>query len=257
MMHYKKALVTGATSGMGEALCYVLNDKGIPLIISGRDEKKLAELAATFKDCITVPVDLARPDERKKLTRVIQEQAPDLVINDAGFGLYGNVLDYSTQQQLDILEVNANALLEISIEAARALAAQKRKGTILNIASAAAFFPFPAFSVYAASKAFVKEFSQAFDFEMAPLGIRILCACPGQVNTKFRESASKKEEGSGVISKMAISKEKAVKMLWDQIEKQIPLRVFDWRTHLMIYISRLFPIRYVQSVLQKNILNRN
>lgn len=254
MRNFNRALVTGATSGMGEQLCHLLASKGIPLIITGRNEKKLQELSASFKNTIPVNVDLAKSTERKKLVSVIQEHAPDLVINDAGFGLYGNVLDFTTEEQMEILELNAKALLEISIESARALVKQKKKGTILNIASAAAFFPFPAFSVYAASKSFVKEFSESFDFEVAPLGIRVLCACPGQVNTKFRESAG---GASGIISKMTISKEKAVQFIWEQIEKERPIvSIFDWRTRLSVFLSHLAPKSFLKRLLQRNIMNR-
>jgi short-subunit dehydrogenase len=223
-------------------------------MITGRDKAKLEKLVMTFPNTISIEADLKDQISRKKIIDAIQEHAPDLVINNAGFGLYGNVLDFTTQEQMEILEVNANALLEITIEAARTLVKEKKKGTILNIASAAAFLPFPAFSVYAAAKAFVKEFSESFDFELAPLGVRVLCACPGQVNTHFRKTASK--ESAHLVSSMAISTEKAVEFLWDQIENQVPVAIFDWRTRFSVYCAHLVPRSFLKKLLQKNILSR-
>ena len=254
MTTFKRALVTGATSGIGEALCHFLGSKRIPLMITGRDRNKLEALAATFPNTISIEADLKNETSRKKIISAIQEHVPDLVINNAGFGLYGNVLDFTTKEQMEILEVNGNALLEITIEAARTLVKEKKQGTILNIASAAAFLPFPAFSVYAAAKGFVKEFSESFDFELAPLGVRVLCACPGQVNTHFRKKASK--ESAHLISSMAISPEKAAAFLWDQIERQIPVAIFDWRTRLSVYLAHFIPRSFLKKILQKNILSR-
>lgn len=257
MKHFKRALITGAYGGLGETLAHLLASKNIPLILAGRDENKLKEVSASLQNQVPVilcAADLAKQNERKKVIDLIHEHAPDLVINNAGFGLYGDVLDYSTSEQMEILEVNANAVLELTIEAARALTEAKKRGIILNISSGAAFFPFPAFSVYAASKAFVTQFSQAFDVEMSPSGIRILAACPGQIDTKFRSQASKGK--SPTKSRFAMSKEKASEYLWKQIEKEIPCFTFDYRTSVSLFLCRFIPKSILLKILRKFITTR-
>lgn len=255
MKNYSLALVTGATSGIGLSLCTLLASKGIPLFITGRDQEKLERLAASFSvPVISCAANLAHPEERKKLIQLIHDHLPDLVINNAGFGLYGDALDFTTEEQMEILEVNGNAVLEICLESARALITNKKRGTIINISSAAAFFPFPSFSVYAATKRFVLQLSQSLDEEMAPLGVRILCSCPGQVETHFRgraaQGAPQKKSG------MALSKERAALYIWEQIEKKSPCAIFDFRTRLGVLLSLFIPNFLLMKFLRKAVLDR-
>ena len=254
MKHFNRALITGATGGLGETLAHFLASKNIPLILTGRDEAKLNTLAASFKNVIICTADLAKQDERKKVIALIHNYTPDLVINNAGFGLYGDILNYSTAEQMEILEVNANAVLELTIETARTLIQQKKQGSILNVSSGAAFFPFPAFSVYAASKSFVTQFSESFDAEVSSQGVRILAACPGQIDTKFRKVASKGKSPHKSIFSM--SKEKAVKLIWKQIEKEIPCFIFDYRTTFSVFICRFIPKPLLKKILRKFITTR-
>lgn len=257
MIRARLALITGASSGLGQALCQALSQQKIPLLITGRDPVRLetvAQEARQFVEVIAVPLDLAERSERKKLIALIHKHVPDLVINNAGFGLYGDVLDHSTDEQLEILEVNGNALLEITLEAARALKEKRKPGTFLNISSAASFFVFPGFSVYAAAKSFVREFSQALDVELKPFGIRVLTSCPGQINTFFRNRAAKNHPQK--TSALAMSTEKAVPHLLRQIETKKSLVIFDWRTHFFTLVGPLFPKRLVQMILRKMIAAR-
>src|ERR1700728_1079087 len=124
MSRFSLALVTGASSGIGEAVARLLADKGIPLIIHGRNKEKLEKLAAelTLKVNVWIIIgDLADREGRDQVIKVINDRLPDLVINNAGFGLFGDVLTYSTQDEMKILEVDGNATVELTIEAARCL----------------------------------------------------------------------------------------------------------------------------------------
>jgi short-subunit dehydrogenase len=249
-MRYNLALVTGATSGLGKALCHLLASKNIPLLLTARDPARLEELKRTLSVPVTCyAADLSRKEERKGLLELIATQSPDLILNNAGFGLYGDALTHSTAEHLDMLEVNASALLEISLEAARALIANNKIGTILNISSAAAFFSYPTFSVYAASKAFVLHFSKSFDPEVAPHGIRVLCACPGQIATDFQKRASKTRPQKKMS--LMMSAEKAAACIWSQIEKQQAVHIFDWRYQILVFVGRLLPERWTQKALRK------
>src|SRR5262249_55235320 len=136
-----RVLITGATSGIGLALAHFFSDK--KLILTGRNTENLPPHAQILT------LDLTQ--SRKPLIDLIQQNPPDLLINNAGFGLYGPTCGLSTQQQLDMIEVNVKAAVEIAIEYGKALLAHKRRGTLLNISSGAGFFSYPHFNTYASS----------------------------------------------------------------------------------------------------------
>lgn len=237
---FKCALVTGATSGLGKALADFLEQKGIEVIRTGRTSD-------------TLPIDLAR--DRTKLLEIISAKTPDLIVNNAGFGLYGNTIDLSTQEQLAMIEVNVNAVVEISIHAARELIKAGKKGTILNISSAAAFIPsFPHYNLYGSTKCFIKYFSQSLDAELRDQGIRVLCSCPGQIATSFRARAAKGHPQKTDRRTMPV--EGAVEYLWKQIERGQRLMIFDWRTRLMIWASHLIPKSLLEKILKRDISSR-
>lgn len=246
---FSKALVTGATSGIGEATARLLASKGISLILSGRNKEKLAALAKELR-AVAVVADLG--ESREPLISVIEEYIPDLVINNAGYGLYGEALSQARDNQLDILEVDAAAVLELSLAAAEALRNHGKEGVIMNVSSVAAFHPFPRFAVYAAAKAFVNHFSQSFDLEMRPYGIKVLAACPGMVSTRFRGRASLGKDRGENRSSMVMSADFAAKEIWWQICKGKPLHVFDYKYRLGVFIaSYLLPKRWVAKFLAK------
>lgn len=234
---FKRALITGSSSGLGKGLADFLEKQGIEVIRMGSKD-----------------FDLTNSTERKKLLDLISEKSPDLVVNNAGFGLYGPSLDLTTCEQLKMIEINCAALVEISLHAAATLRKNQKKGTILNISSAAAFIPFPTFNVYAASKAFVNHFSLALDGELCKEGIRVLCACPGQIAANFRSRAAKGHPQTPDNRTMSI--DVAVTHLWKQIEQDKTLYVFDWRMRIMIWISRLTPRVILNKFLKKRLRER-
>lgn len=138
----KLALVTGASSGLGEAICHALANHKIPLILVSRNEEKLKKVASKLSTSTHVhPADLTNADQRKELIKLIQYFQPDLVINNAGFGLYGPTLAHPLSELEEMMELNVRALMEITIESARALYRDQKKGIIVNISSIASFFP--------------------------------------------------------------------------------------------------------------------
>ena len=255
---FQMALVTGATSGIGEALCYLLAEKGIDLIVSGRDISKLENLKSQISQVKVkiLQADLNDVSDIKKIIDVIRDDKPDLVINNAGFGLYGDALNYPIEKQLEILNVNGNAVLHITLESAKTLKDNKIQGTILNVSSAASFQVFPGFAVYSAAKAFVNQFSESLDFETKPHGIRVLTACPGMVKTGFRSRASgmntKNQEGKSMDASFA------AKEIWNQIVNGKRIHIFNWRYGLAIFFTRyLLPTSIVAKNLYSNIRKRS
>jgi short-subunit dehydrogenase len=219
----KLALITGASSGLGLELCKIAAANGYTLLVTGRQE--LPEALEAVK------ADLVH--ERGKVIDLIRRHAPDLVINCAGYGQYGPALNHS----LDILELNANAAIEITIESARVMIEKNKPGVILNVSSAAGCIPMPYMALYGAAKAALTSFSRSFDAEMRSSGIRILVALPGQIDTPFAERAS-----NGKYKQIgAMKKEYVARRLWKQIEREKGYQVIDWKVRLGLFFAKAFP----------------
>ncbi|MDB6081412.1 MAG: Short-chain dehydrogenase/reductase [Chlamydiia bacterium] len=249
----KIALVTGASSGIGYELAKVLSKNNYELILCGRNVEALQALQAELvTPSSLLTCDLAQERGRQLLINTIAVHIPDLVVNSAGIGFYGNA---DADETLEIINVNCTALVLATLQAAKSLQACGREGIILNVSSALAFLPTPLMSAYSASKAFVNSFSLAQDHELASHGIRVLTACPGQVATQFRLRASKgfsPERGTGNAF-FVMSPEKVAHEIWKQIQKQQTLRIIDWKVRLLVCIERCLPKRWVMSFLQKEI----
>lgn len=253
-----KVLISGATSGLGRALSLAFAKLHVPLILSARSLIKLEQLRAEIDPEHSVEIivcDLSNLAERSHLIEEIHRLKPDLLFNNAGFGLYGPALEHPISEQLDIAQVNALSPLQLTLETAKMLKKNNLKGTIVNISSAAAFFSFPEFAVYSASKAFVNQFSLALDRELSIDGIRVLTACPGQFRTAFRTRASKGHDLGNDHEGMEVD------LVVDEILKQIadgsPIRIIDWKYRLGVRLAKaLVPRRWLENILRRSIHTR-
>jgi short-subunit dehydrogenase len=253
-MTFTRALITGASSGIGMALARLLAGKGLNLTLCGRDKEALqalySELVATGISVDIIVGDLVSVSDRQHVIESITTNSPDLVINNAGCGIYGNLVDVPLADQLNLITLNVTAAFELTVVAAKTLRRASRQGTILNISSAAAFMPFPGAASYAASKSFVKQFSLALDAELKPHAIRILTACPGVVTTAFRQRAG------GVTlpqERLAMTASYAAEQLWWQIEHGKALHIFDWRYRLLLGLANFLPRNLVMRILQRSL----
>ncbi len=216
----KCALIIGASDGIGKALSLLLAKEGIHLILVGRKMEKLNEVARTIGDRVevqTVAADLLEPEQRKSIIQLIHEKTPDLVVNSAARGKMGNILSRSTEDALKTVELNVSAVLEITIEAARALVSANKPGTILNISASIGFQIFPGFATYVASKGFITRISESFDEELKPFNVRVLSFCPGIVNTNF---ASRSTDGKQQKPHpLGMKPEDVAESIWKQIQR--------------------------------------
>lgn len=248
---FKRALVTGATSGIGEALARLLAQNGMALILTGRNRERLERLAAELETQVEVEIivaDLSQPIERAIVAAKIRDSVPDLVVNNAGLGLYGEVIKQSKEKELQMVRVDVEALVDLTLEAARALADSKQSGVILNVSSAVAWVLCPKLAVYSASKAFVNQFSESLDWELKSQGIRVLAACPGVVATRFRERAGGKADGEPP----AMTPEYAAQQIWWQIRKGRPIHVFSWRYRFLTFLTAyIIPKSWVARITSK------
>lgn len=192
-------LITGASAGIGTALARVFAQHGHELVLIARREERLAELADAIavsggKRPIVLPLDLTQPDATIRIGDVLSmlNVEPEIVVNNAGFGLTGPAAELNHAEQLTMIDLNVRVLTELSLAFVGPL--QRHKGGILNVASIAAFLPGPGMAVYYASKAYVLSFSEALHRELAPRGIRVTALCPGAVPSEFQLRAGVRHE---------------------------------------------------------------
>jgi uncharacterized protein len=187
-------LITGASAGIGAALARVFAANGHEVVLVARREQLLSTLAAEIAATgvpkpIVLRADVARIDAAQRIGEALAATGaePDIVVNNAGFGLVGPAGALDRAQQLAMIDLNVRALTDLSLAFLEPL--ERRRGGLLNVASVAGFVPGPGMAVYYASKAYVVSFSQALHCELAPKGVRVTALCPGPVPSEFQARA--------------------------------------------------------------------
>lgn len=194
-------LITGASSGIGEAFARNLAGRGANLILTARSEDKLTRIADELKTkhAISVhvfPGDLGSIEAPQQLFEKVKTSglSIDVLVNNAGFGKWAHFLaeDFDTYQRM--LTVNINALIRLTYLFIPNMLA-RGKGGVINVASTAAFQPVPYIAVYSASKSFVLNFTEALSGEYSENGLRFLALCPGYTATNFMKVANAETSG--------------------------------------------------------------
>ena len=188
-------LVTGASSGIGQEIAREFAAMGYDLMLTARNEQRLAELAAELRsehnvDVIFMPCDLTEKDAAESIHKWVRKQgfSVDILVNNAGFDVYGPVSDNDMQAELDMLQVNVIALAALT-KKFRPRMFKRGRGRILNVGSTGSFVPTPLNALYCASKAFVLSFSAGLAEECRGSGVSVTCICPGVTRTRFHERA--------------------------------------------------------------------
>jgi uncharacterized protein len=192
------ALVTGASSGIGEAIAGRLAARGVPLVLAARSAARLEELRAewTARHRVaveTVAVDLSEAEGPRRLWEATEGAGREvhLLVNNAGFGLNGAEADLPLERTAAMVRLNVAATAELTHRFLVAMRG-RRSGWILNVASTAAFLPGPHFATYSATKAFVLSFTHALHEEAKRDGVTVSCLCPGYTRTAFQAAAGMK-----------------------------------------------------------------
>jgi short-subunit dehydrogenase len=192
-------LITGASAGIGTALAHEFAAHGHELVLIARREQRLAELADAIaakghQRPVILPLDLAQSDAAERIGRELAARGlePEIVVNNAGFGLVGEAASLDRAEQLAMIDVNVRALTDLSLAFVASL--ERHRGGILNVASVASFLPGPGMALYHATKAYVLSFSEALHVELAPRGIRVTALCPGPVATEFQARAGMRSD---------------------------------------------------------------
>lgn len=191
----KTVLITGASGGIGEALAYKLAERKHNLLLVARNVEKLEnqcrQLIEKFGvDVQFIAADLAKPDTAKYIFEETQQRGLEIemLINNAGIGSGGVFTELSLQSELDLIQLNDSSLVALTHLFLPQMQ-QRKSGTIINVASIAAFMPIPYMTTYAASKAFVRSFTQAIAAECKPYNIHVMLLCPGLTKTNFNKAA--------------------------------------------------------------------
>ncbi|MEW9555862.1 SDR family NAD(P)-dependent oxidoreductase [Nonomuraea sp. NPDC050783] len=185
------ALITGASSGLGAEFATQLAARGHDVILVARSGDRLTALAERLAAehgvrAHVLTQDLAQPDAARRVAGQLaaRELSVDLLVNNAGFGTCGRFEEISPARDHDQLMVNVVALVDLTHELLPAML-ERGRGSVINVASNAAFQPSPYFAVYGAAKTFVLNFGLALRQEYRRRGIRVLTLCPGPVETAF------------------------------------------------------------------------
>lgn len=185
------ALITGASSGIGEGFARHLARDGYDLVLVARRRDRLEQIASGVTaahgiEVAIIDVDLSKEEGVSQVERRLRDGGIDLLVNNAGFGTVGEFAALPLDRELEELNVNVRALMRL---AHAGLNAMSDGAAIINIASTAAFQPIPYNATYAATKAFVLHFSEGLHEEAKTRGVTVTCVCPGPVKTEFQQVA--------------------------------------------------------------------
>ncbi len=235
------ALVTGASSGIGREIARSLAKHGINVIITARRKDKLDELKSELVEkykvkVLSIKADLSDEKQVYELYRRVKKYKIDILINNAGFGVYGSFAENSLERETEMISVNIRAfhiLFKLFLNDFRS----RGCGYILNTASAAGFIPGPYFAAYYASKAYVVRLTQAVAEELRreKSGVHLSMLCPGPVDTEFGQTANI-NFGMGAYSAEKLAEHAVREMFAGKL-----LITENKFSELMIYGSKLIP----------------
>jgi len=207
-----KALITGASSGIGRDMARVLSSKGYDLILVARDKKQLEKLKEELNTNIeVVSMDLSNVDNCKELYEQVKDKNIDILVNNAGFGTIGSFRKTSMDKELNMIDLNIKAV-HILTKLFLDDFIKRDSGYILNVSSASAFQPGPLMATYYSTKCYVYHLTLAIYEELRRMksNVKISCLCPGPVNTNFNKVANcefkLKALSSEYVAKYAIDK---------------------------------------------------
>lgn len=255
----RRALVTGASSGIGLAFAHVFAEHEYDLILTARRVDRLERLAADLRrqfgtDAVIVPVDLADAAAPARLVAAITEKSlhVDVLVNNAGFGVPGSYASTSWDQQREFLQVLVVALAELSHRVLPGMM-ERRWGRIINVASLAGLLPGVAgHTLYAASKAFVVKFSESLAVETAAHGIHVCASCPGFTYTEFHDVIGTRARVSRMPKFMWLDAETVARESYEAVMAGVPVYVPGRVNRTLAGLGRVLPRSLVWSLMKRN-----
>ncbi len=231
-----KALVTGASSGIGREMAKILSDMGYDLILVARRKKKLEELKKQLTTKVTIiNLDISSTYNCMKLYDKVKKEDIDIVINNAGFGLFGEFTETSLDKELDMIDTNIKAVHTLTKLFLKDFK-EKDSGYILNVSSSAAFLSGPLMSTYYATKGYVLKLTEAIYEELRreDSNVYIGALCPGPVDTEFNDVANVK------FSIQSLNSHDVAEYAINQMFKRKLIIIPGWKMKFIVF-SRLLP----------------
>ena len=240
------ALVTGASSGIGAAFARLLAARGMHLVLAARREEPMRELAAELftrhgTRSEVVATDLAQPADIARLVDEIDAKGIEIemLVNNAGFGVVGDVPNTSRDAVLDLVAVNVAAVTDLTFRFLPRMI-ERKHGGVINVSSVAGFQPVAYMSAYAASKAYVLHFSEALWAEARDHGVTVLALCPGVTRTGFFDVAGV----PGWLKKTSVLEpDQVARAGLKAFEKGRNYVVPGWKNYILSLLVRLAPRR--------------
>lgn len=245
-------LITGASTGIGLALAKCFARQGYPLILAAQNQQALEPLADELRREYQISVwmeaqDLSQPGSANALMERIHRQnlTPGILVNNAGFGLFGAFADMPLQQITEMIHLNTISLTELTRLCLPGMLAA-RSGKILNVASVAAFQPGPMMAVYYATKAYVLHFSEALAYELRDSGITVTTLCPGPTRTDFltRAEVGRSHIFGGRLTGLK-SAEIVAEIGFEALMSGRTIAIPGFRNNIVASLTRLFPRPWV------------
>jgi short-subunit dehydrogenase len=255
----RRALVTGASSGIGLAFAQILAERGYHLVLTARRRDRLEALATELRtrhriDAVVIEEDLSDPRGSERLTRAIAERSlpVDLLVNNAGFGVPGSYASTTWQQQQQLLQVLVVTVAELSHRLLPAMI-DRRWGRIINVASLAGLLPGVAgHTLYAASKAFLIKFSESLALETARHGIHVTASCPGFTLSEFHDVTGTREQVSRMPGFMWLDAPFVARASYDAVMAGVPVFVPGRVNRTLAAAGKVLPRSMVWTLLKRN-----
>ena len=246
------ALITGASSGLGEEFAIQLAREKHDLVLVARREDRLRDVADRARslgsDKVTVIAsDLGRASAADDLFKQVSSAgiAVDYLVNNAGFGTHGRFDKVPLDREIEEINLNVNALVALTHLFLPAMV-EAKNGTVINVASTAAFQPVPWMATYAATKAFVLSFSEALSTELQGTGVTVLALCPGPTRTEFQQVAS--VEHTGVPSFAYMDAPTVVRQAIESARRGKAVRINGVINTIMAQTTRFAPRALVRRI---------
>ena len=245
------ALITGASSGIGADMARILSDKGYDLILVARNKRKMEVLAKELKtNAEIIPMDISSTYNCTELYNLVKKKNIDVLVNNAGFGLFGEFCCTKLDKELDMIELNVKTVHTLTKLFLKDFV-KKDKGYILNVASSAAFMPGPLMATYYATKAYVLHLTESINEELRRKKSKVfICAlCPGPVSTNFNKVA-------GVSFNLeSLESYDVAKYAVKQMFKKKVVIIPGFKIKMGVFALRLLPrslVRKIAYKIQKN-----
>lgn len=239
---FRRALVTGASAGIGEQFARALGDAGIPCVLVARRGDRLAQLATRYPGFEVLEADLQTSSGVEAVVaRLAATVDPvDLLVNNAGFGASGPFHEVDVDRATGQVDVNIRALVGLTHAAVNAFRS-RGGGWVLNVSSVASFQASPKMAVYGATKSFVTSFSEAVHEENRKSGVRVSALCPGFVKTEFQSVSGGHDVDTRTPKFLWLSTEQVVLAGLAGVAKNRAVVVPGWQYSSMPLIARLTP----------------